>query len=96
MNKMKDKIKYIIAATVLFCVSFVGGCVGADARTAEADVPKRMVLMSSDGNMKIYKDKVTGVHYLLYRELDTLYGSPYIAAEMCVLVDAEGKPFVGN
>ena len=91
---MKDKLKYIIAMILLFCVSFVGGCVVADARTAEANTSTRIIRVSSDGNMKVYKDKVTGVHYLLYREFDTRYGSPYIAADMCVMVDAEGKPLV--
>lgn len=48
--------------------------------------------------MTIWKDKVTGVHYLFYREYDeggNQYGNGIgIAAAMCVLVDAEGKPLV--
>lgn len=91
---MKNKLKYIAALLLLFMVSFVGGCVGADAKTAEADEPKRMVCISNDGNMKIYKDKVTGVHYLLYREWDDTYGNLAIASDVCVMVDAEGKPLV--
>lgn len=94
-----EKLKYIAVLLLLFMVSFVGGCVGADAKTAEAYEPKRMVCVeNAGGNMTIWKDRVTGVHYLLYREYDeggNQYGNGIgIAAAMCVLVDAEGKPLV--
>lgn len=88
------KLKYIAAALLLFMVSFVGGCVGADAKTAEADEPGRMSFIESasanSGWFEIYKDDRTGVHYLLYQGGNG-YGR---GAAMCVLVDAEGKPLV--
>lgn len=84
------KLKYIAAALLLFMVSFVGGCVGADAKTAEADEQDRMVEVSSQaanyGWFEIYKDNETGVHYLVH---DRNNGTG-----ICVMVDAEGKPLV--
>lgn len=79
------KLKYIAAGLLLFMVSFVGGCVGADAKTAEADEPKRMqiVEMSITPGVQIVIDTYTGVHYL-----KTSNGG------VCVMVDAEGKPLV--
>ena len=95
------KLKYIAAGALLFMVSFVGGCCGMDMhlQTADANEPKRMVCVeNAGGNMTIWKDKVTGVHYLFYREYDeggNQYGNGIgIAAAMCVLVDEEGKPLV--
>lgn len=89
-----ERLKYIAVAVLLFIVSFVGGCVGADARTAEADVPARMSYIegasANSGWFEIYKDNRTGVHYLLYQGGNG-YGR---GAAMCVLVDAEGKPLV--
>lgn len=85
------KLKYIAVGLLLFMVSFVGGCVGADAKTAEAYEPKdRMEYVCGEYNFDIYRDTVTGVHYLVYvQEPSKLSG-----AAMCVMVDAEGKPLV--
>lgn len=83
-------LKYIAAGLLLFAVSFVGGCCGADIKTAEADEPERMSWVEGSGRFDIYRDNRTGVHYLLYAE-DNGYGG---GAAMCVLVDAEGKPLV--
>jgi hypothetical protein len=85
------KLKYIAAGVLLFMVSFVGGCVGADAKTAEADEQDRFIRVERDlgsglGNVYIYKDKETGVLYLVEN-------SGYSSA-ICVMVDAEGKPLV--
>lgn len=86
-----EKLKYIIATVLLFMVSFVGGCCGADAKTAEAyEQERRMSQVESCGMFHIYKDNRTGVHYLVY---DKTPGRVSGAA-MCVLVDAEGKPLV--
>lgn len=87
---MKDKLKYIIAMILLFCVSFVGGCVVADARTAEAIGKERMSYIDSDSNFSIYKDNKTGVHYLVYNQVQHKLSG----AAMCVMVDADGKPLV--
>ena len=87
---MKDKLKYIIAMILLFCVSFVGGCIGADIKTAEANTQPRMIFVEGDSNFSIYKDKETGVHYLLYNQVQHKLSG----AAMCVMVDAEGKPLV--
>ena len=100
-----DKLKYIAAALLLFMVSFVGGCVGADAKTAEAyEYPNtykgdRIVKVeSANTNMTIWKDNVTGVHYLVYEEENkstTNAGRGVgLGAAICVMVDAEGKPLV--
>lgn len=80
------KLKYISAAVLLFMVSFVGGCCGMDAKTAEADEPFCLEMVDYDGLFTIYKDNRTGVQYLVY---DWSNGSA-----MCVMVDAEGKPLV--
>lgn len=83
-----ERLKYIAVAVLLFIVSFVGGCVGADARTAEANELARMSQVESCGRFDIFKDNRTGVHYLVFRD------GYYKGAAMCVLVDAEGKPLV--
>lgn len=79
------KIKYIVALILVFMVSFVGGCVGADAKTAEADEPKRMQITERNlaGGLNIIVDTYTGVHYLCVANGGT-----------CLMVDAEGKPLV--
>lgn len=86
-----EKLKYIMALALLFMVSFVGGCCGADAKTAEADEQDRFVIVEMDlgkwlNNVIIYKDTETGVLYLIEN-------SGYSSA-ICVMVDAEGKPLV--
>lgn len=86
-----EKLKYIAAALLLFMVSFVGGCCGADAKTAEADEQDRFVIVEWDlgqwlNNVAIYKDTETGVLYLIEN------GSH--SSAICVMVDAEGKPLV--
>lgn len=98
---MKKIIKYAVAAVVLFCISFVGGCVGMDIATAaEEERQLRMVCVEDAGNnMYIYQDTVTGVHYLLYtkvRESITwgLYRVKTSESAMCVLVDKDGKPLL--
>lgn len=78
-----EKLKYIVVAVLLFMVSFVGGCCGADAKTAEAYEPKRMSLVEDCKGFYIYKDNVTGVHYLRSS-----------SGGICIMVDAEGKPLV--
>lgn len=88
---MVGKLKYIVAAVLLFMVSFVGGCCGADAKTAEAYEQDRFVVVErylGQGlkNVKIHKDTETGVLYLIEN-------SGYSSA-ICVMVDAEGKPLV--
>ena len=85
------KLKYIAVLLLLFMVSFVGGCVGADAKTAEADEQDRFVIVERNlgpglKNVKIHKDTETGVLYLIEN-------SGYSSA-ICVMVDAEGKPLV--
>lgn len=84
------KLKYIAAGLLLFMVSFVGGCVGADAKTAEADEQDRLVevdySVASQGWFEIYKDSETGVHYLVHERNN--------GTSICVMVDAEGKPLV--
>ena len=84
------KLKYISAAVLLFMVSFVGGCCGADAKTAEADEQDRFVDVDfSDartGWFEIYKDTETGVHYLVHERNN--------GTGVCVMVDADGKPLV--
>ncbi|MBQ5659314.1 MAG: hypothetical protein IIV02_07330 [Peptococcaceae bacterium] len=85
-----EKLKYVVAGLLLFMVSFVGGCCGADAKTAEAYEQVRMSQVESCGMFHIYKDNRTGVHYLVY---DKTPGRVSGAA-MCVMVDAEGKPLV--
>ncbi len=48
---MKKIIKYAVAAVVLFCISFVGGCVGMDIATAaEEERQPRMVCVEEAGN----------------------------------------------
>ena len=84
------KLKYIAAGLLLFMVSFVGGCVGADAKTAEADEQNRMSWIESSDDFEIYRDNRTGVHYLVKSEWHGYGGG----TAMCVLVDAEGKPLV--
>ena len=98
---MKKIIKYAVAAAVLFCVSFVGGCVGMDIATAaEEERLPRMVLIEDAGNdMHIYRDTVTGVHYLLYTKVreNTTWGHYTVRTSesaMCVLVDKDGKPLL--
>ena len=91
-----EKLKYIVAAVLVFMVSFVGGCCGADAKTAEADeqgLRDRFVVIEEEelGLTDLYansilKDKETGVLYLLIEG--------YQRAGITVLVDAEGKPLV--
>jgi len=87
-----ERLKYIAVAVLLFIVSFVGGCVGADVRTAEANEPDRMSYIegvrANGSRFEIYKDNRTGVHYLVLRD------NHYNGAAMCVLVDVEGKPLV--
>lgn len=84
------KLKYIAAGVLLFMVSFVGGCCGADAKTAEADEQDRMVEVgysySNTGWFEIYKDNETGVHYLVHERAN--------GTGVCVMVDADGKPLV--
>lgn len=91
-----EKLKYIVVAVLLFMVSFVGGCCGADATTAEADeqgLGDRFVVIEEEElgltdtyAHSILKDKETGVLYLLIEG--------YQRAGITVLVDAEGKPLV--
>lgn len=90
---MKDKLKYIVVAIVLFCISFVGGCYVGDVKTAEAQIKHRMQRVEYAGNdFTIYKDTVTGVHYIVHG-----YGNQYgRAAAMSILVDADGKPLVSK
>ena len=85
------KLKYIVAAVLVFMVSFVGGCVGADATTAEADEQDRFVIVERHlglglNNVMIYKDTETGVLYLVENSGNS--------SAICVMVDAEGKPLV--
>lgn len=85
------KRKYIAALLLVFMVSFVGGCVGADAKTAEADEQDRFVIVERDlgqwlNNVIIYKDTETGVLYLIENSGNS--------SAICVMVDAEGKPLV--
>lgn len=79
------KLKYIAAGVLLFMVSFVDGCVGADAKTAEAYEIQRMkrVSISLDTDTYVVKDSETGVYYLA-----TGTGG------VCIMVDADGKPLV--
>ena len=90
---MKDKLKYIIAGVLLFCISFVGGCYVGDIKTAEAQMKTRMQRVEHAGNnFTIYKDTVTGVHYIVHD-----YGNQNgKASAMSVLVDADGKPLVSK
>lgn len=91
-----SKLKYIAIATLIFVVSFVGGCCGMDMhlQTADANEPKRVsfieseIVIANDGWFEIYKDNTTGVHYLLYK------GGTGVG--MCVMVNAEGKPLVSK
>lgn len=80
-----EKLKYIVVLVLVFMVSFVGGCCGADATTAEADEPKRMQSVETNitPGVCIVVDTYTGVQYLR-----TSNGG------VCVMVDAEGKPLV--
>ena len=86
------KLKYIAAGLLLFMVSFVGGCVGADAKTAEADeLLSRFVIVEQassieNGCYEIIKDTDTGVLYFRFE-------SGYQGG-ITVLVDADGKPLV--
>lgn len=89
-DRMK-KLKYIAALLLMFMVSFVGGCVGADAKTAEADEPDRFVVIERQcanygANYDVFVDSKTGVNYLFVK---SGYGGG-----LTVLVDAEGKPLV--
>ena len=89
-----ERLKYIVALVLVFMVSFVGGCCGADATTAEADEQDRFVFIEKVGTLphgssgEIVKDKETGVLYLFF--------SGYNRAGITVLVDAEGKPLVNK
>lgn len=87
---MVGKLKYITALLLVFMVSFVGGCVGVDAKTAEAYEPEILekVYTTNDGVIMgfdscIWRDTRTGVNYLVTHDGGT-----------CVMVDAEGKPLV--
>lgn len=84
-----DKLKYIAAVMLLFMVSFVGGCVGADAKTAEADEQDRMKLIQGSESaygVNVFEDTETGVQYAVF--------NGYKAGGICVMVDAEGKPLM--
>lgn len=96
-----SKLKYIAIATLIFVVSFVGGCCGMDIhlKSAEAswfekEKPQyRMELVSNDiDDFEIYKDTKTGVLYLV---IDAWHGYGGGSA-VCVMVDAEGKPLVSE
>ena len=80
------KLKYIAAGVLLFMVSFVGGCCGADAKTAEADEQDRFVTIEKQNSVWVIKDNKTGVCYLFCK---AGYGGG-----LTVMVDAEGKPLV--
>ena len=96
--------QYIIAALLLFCVSFIGGCIGMDVHTSKAEAAQpeqiRFMYIENAGNgMHIYKDTVTGVHYAVYEKTESsrTYGGYYVnnkTAAMCVLVNADGKPLL--
>ena len=95
---MINKIKAVV---LIFCISFIGGCVGMDVATAaEAERPPRMAFVEDAGNnMYIYQDTVTGVHYLLYTKVkeNTTWGHYTVRTSesaMCVLVDKDGKPLL--
>lgn len=78
-----NKLKYIVALLLMFMVSFVGGCVGADAKTAEAYEQDIMQVINGLGyKHSVYIDSRTGVNYLITH------------TGVCVMVDAEGKPLV--
>ena len=58
---------------------------------AEAGEENRIVFIEKgERAMKIYKDTVTGVHYLVYRDDFSYTGT----GSICVMVDADGKPLV--
>lgn len=95
MTKSKTKKavsidKYIVACMLLFMISFIGGCAGAGAKQAEANVFERLKVIGSrqaDEDLyarpKIIIDTTTGVNYLSTND-----------GGVCVMVDAEGKPLV--
>lgn len=84
----------------------VGGVAGFtamnmnSANAAKEEKQHRMVCVEEVGNnMKIYRDKRTGVHYLLYintRSKHIWKSGDLTTAEiaMCVLVDKDGKPLL--
>ena len=81
-----ERLKYIVAAVLLFMVSFVGGCCGADARTAEAYEKDRFVVVERAREYKIIKDSDTGVLYM--------QGLGLKMEGLTVMLDADGKPLV--
>lgn len=101
---MNEKaLKCFVAATVLFCVSFVAGFIAMNmnsANAAEEERQPRMVCVEEAGNnMKIYRDERTGVHYLLYVNTRSKYiwkSGDLTTGEVaiCVLVDKDGKPLL--
>jgi hypothetical protein len=78
-----SKLKYIVAVVLVFMVSFVGGCCGADATTAEANEQEIIYAINGEAYRNgVHVDSRTGVNYLITH------------TGVCVMVDAEGKPLV--
>lgn len=67
---------------------------------AQPEQMNRFMCIENAGNeMHIYKDTVTGVHYVVYEKTESsrTYGGYHVdskAVAMCVLVNADGKPLL--
>lgn len=83
---MNKKLKYTIAALLLFTFSFALGffCLAPDK--VEAASPARFTRISADGYLSVVVDKETGVQYMIYK------GSRCVDIQM--MVDKNGNPLI--
>ena len=83
---MNKKLKYAIAALLLFTFSFALGffCLAPDK--VEAASPDRFTCIATDGLLSVVVDKETGVQYMIYK------GSGCVDIQM--MVDKDDNPLI--
>lgn len=85
---MNKKLKYAIAARLLFTFTFSFAlgffCLAPDK--VEAASPDRFARIATDGLLSVVVDKETGVQYMIYK------GSRCVDIQM--MVDKDGNPLI--
>ena len=83
---MNKKLKYAIAALLLFTFSFALGFFRLAPDKVEAASPDRFTRIATDGLLSVVVDKETGVQYMIYK------GSKCVDIQM--MVDKDGNPLI--
>ena len=83
---MNKKLKYAIAALLLFTFSFALGFFYLTLDKVEAASQNRFTRIATDGLLSVVVDKETGVQYMIYK------GSRCVDIQM--MVDKDGNPLI--